>query len=57
MTSLLVVCYVITLRYRRYFFQGSVMIALAWLAFCKLCEHSERCVITYATNWIADCLW
>jgi len=23
---------------------------LAWLAFCKLRERSERCIITYATN-------
>jgi len=35
-----------TSHYRRYFFRGSVMVALAWLAFCKLREHSERCVIT-----------
>jgi len=59
MTSLLVVCYVIISRYRRYFFRGSAMIALESLAlaFCKLRERSERCVITYATNWIADRLW
>jgi len=31
-------------------FLPSVMIA-----FCKLREHSERCVITYATNWIQWC--
>jgi len=33
------------------------MVALVWLAFCKLREDSDCCVITYATNWIADCLW
>jgi len=28
-----IVRYVITMRYRRYFFRGSMMVALAWLAF------------------------
>jgi len=33
MTSLMIMCYVITMRYWCYSFRDNVMVALAWLAF------------------------
>jgi len=45
MTSLMIVCYVITMRYWRYFFPGNVMVALAWLAFSCF-----NCIKQFTTN-------